>query len=53
MDMALRTKLYVLKNILIFDKYLKGEITVQEAMTLLEVMRPKQLKPSSEFPGYS
>jgi integrase len=37
----------------VFDKYLKGEITVQEAMTLLEVMRPKQLKPSSEFPGYS
>jgi site-specific recombinase XerD len=37
----------------VFDKYLKGEITVQEAMTLLEVMRPKQLKPTSEFPGYS
>jgi len=37
----------------VFDKYIKGEITVQEAITLLDVMRPKQLKPSSEFPGYS
>ena len=37
----------------VFDKYLKGEITVQEAMPHLEVIRPKKLKPSSQFPGYS
>jgi site-specific recombinase XerD len=35
------------------DKYLRGEITMDEMVRLLEVMRPKQLKPSSEFPGYS
>jgi hypothetical protein len=37
----------------VFDKYIKGEITVQEAITLLDVMRPKQLKPRTEFTGYS
>jgi hypothetical protein len=38
---------------IIFEKYVKGEITIQEAITLLDVIRPKQLKPSSKFPGYS
>ena len=54
-------RIFVKKSILedkdrekaVFDKYIKGEITVEEAITLLDVMRPKQLKPSSEFPGYS
>jgi hypothetical protein len=35
------------------DKYHKGEITKTELITLLDVLRPKQLKPTSEFPGYS
>ena len=35
------------------DKYLRGEITIDEMVRLLEVMRPKQLKPRTEFTGYS
>jgi CO dehydrogenase nickel-insertion accessory protein CooC1 len=34
------------------DKYLRGEITIDEMVRLLEVMRPKQLKPEGEFSGY-
>ena len=34
------------------DKYLHGEITIDEMVRLLEAMRPKQLKPISEFTGY-
>ena len=37
----------------VFDKYANGEITVEEAISLLEVIRPKQLKPRTEFTGYS
>jgi integrase len=34
------------------DKYFKGEITKDELQTLLDVLRPKQLKPEGEFSGY-
>jgi len=34
----------------IFDKYLKGEMTPTELRNYLEVIRPKQLKPGTEFP---
>jgi hypothetical protein len=44
------TKKHIRKSKLL-PKYL--EITIDEMVRLLEVMRPKQLKPSSEFPGYS
>lgn len=37
----------------VFDKYVRGEIIGIELQALLEMIRPKQLKPSSEFPGYS
>jgi hypothetical protein len=37
----------------IVDRFLRGEITIDEMSHLLEVIRPKQLKPSSEFTGYS
>ncbi|MCX6671305.1 MAG: tyrosine-type recombinase/integrase [Euryarchaeota archaeon] len=35
------------------DKYFKGEITKDELQTLLDVVKPKQLKPRTEFTGYS
>ena len=35
------------------DKYLKGEINTHELQTLLDVMKPKQLKPEGEFSGYA
>ncbi len=34
------------------DKYFKGEITKDELQTLLDVVKPKQLKPEGEFSGY-
>jgi integrase len=34
------------------DKYFKGEITKDELQTLLDVAKPKQLKPEGEFSGY-
>jgi site-specific recombinase XerD len=36
----------------VFDKYAKGEITKDELQTLLDVVKPKQLKPEGEFSGY-
>lgn len=36
-----------------FDKYIKGEITPSELRNYLEVIRPKELKPDSEFTGYA
>jgi hypothetical protein len=36
----------------VIDRFLHGEITIEEMSRMLEVIRPKQLKPSSEFPGY-
>jgi len=35
------------------DKYYKGEITKDELQTLLDVSKPKQLKPEGEFSGYA
>lgn len=35
------------------DKYLKGEITEDTLKTLLDVVKPKQLKPEGEFSGYA
>ncbi|MCX6663202.1 MAG: hypothetical protein NTZ75_03040 [Euryarchaeota archaeon] len=35
------------------DKYHKGEITKTELLTVLDVLRPKQLKPEGEFSGYA
>lgn len=35
------------------DKYHKGEITKTELLVLLDVLRPKQLKPEGEFRGYA
>jgi len=35
------------------DKYLKGEITQHELQMLLDVVKPKQLKPEGEFSGYA
>ncbi|KYK23647.1 hypothetical protein AYK25_06590 [Thermoplasmatales archaeon SM1-50] len=37
----------------VFDKYIKGKITFQEAINHLDDIRPKRLKPTSEFSGYS
>ena len=37
----------------IVDRYLRGEISIDEMGRLLEVIRPKQLKPRTEFTGYS
>lgn len=36
-----------------FDKYLKGEITSSELRNYLEFMRPKKLKQGSELTGYA
>ncbi len=36
-----------------FDKFLNGEITQQELDSLLELLRPKQLKHQSELSGYA
>ena len=37
----------------IVDRYLRGDISIDEMGRLLEVIRPKQLKPRTEFTGYS
>ena len=37
---------------IICDKYLHGEITLEEMHAQLEITQPKQLKPGTEFPGY-
>lgn len=37
----------------ILDKYLKGELSINEFATSLRDMRPKELKHHSEFTGYS
>lgn len=37
----------------VFDKYLRNEITINELRYFLEVNRPKQLNPKSEFTGYA
>jgi hypothetical protein len=37
----------------VVDRFLRGEISIDDMSKMLEVIRPKQLKPSSEFPGYS
>jgi site-specific recombinase XerD len=37
----------------VVDRYLRGDISIDEMGRLLEVMRPKQLKPRTEFTGYS
>ena len=37
----------------IFDRYLKGDITVNELRYFLGVTRPKELKQVSELTGYS
>jgi hypothetical protein len=37
----------------VFDKYLRGEITMSELNKLLEVMRPKDINPNSELTGYA
>ena len=34
------------------DKYLKGEISIENLKLMLEVMRPKELKQDSELTGY-
>ena len=34
-------------------QFMIGDITINELRQFLEVTRPKQLKPVSEFPGYS
>lgn len=40
-------------QLILLEKYASGEITLEKYDKLMEVIRPKQLKPSSEFPGYS
>lgn len=35
----------------VLDKYLKGEVTLNELHHFLGVTRPKELKPDSEFTG--
>jgi len=37
----------------VFDKYVRGEITDTELQALLEMIRPKQLKHRGEFSGYA
>ena len=37
----------------VFDKYLRGEITMSELNKLLEVMRPKDINPETELTGYA
>jgi len=37
----------------IFDKYLRGEISINEMNKILEVMRPKDINPNSELTGYA
>jgi len=37
---------------MVLDKFVKGEITSEQAISLLEVIRPKQLKPNTELTGY-
>ncbi|DAC72103.1 MAG TPA: hypothetical protein DSN98_06860 [Thermoplasmata archaeon] len=37
----------------VFDKYVRGEITNTELQALLEMIRPKQLKHRGEFSGYA
>jgi len=37
----------------ICDEYLKGEISINKMHNLLEIAEPKQLKPRTEFTGYS
>ncbi|MBU0497851.1 MAG: tyrosine-type recombinase/integrase [Candidatus Thermoplasmatota archaeon] len=36
----------------VFDKYLRGEISINEMNKMLEVMRPKELNSNSDFTGY-
>jgi len=36
----------------VIDRFLRGEIPIEEMTRILEVMRPKQLKPEGEFSGY-
>jgi Trp operon repressor len=36
----------------IIERFLHGEITVEEMSKMLEVIRPKQLKPHTELTGY-
>jgi len=36
----------------VIDRFLRGEISIEEMSRLLEVMRPKQLKPITELTGY-
>lgn len=37
----------------VFDKYLRGEISINEMNKMLEVMRPKDINPKSELTGYA
>ena len=37
----------------VFDKYLLGEISMNEMNEILEATRPKQLNYESEFMGYT
>ena len=37
----------------LFDKYLRGELSLNEMNALLEVTQPKQLKPKIGFTGYA
>lgn len=37
----------------VIDKYLRGDISLENLKSMLEVIRPKQLKRDSEFTGYA
>ena len=37
----------------VFDKYLRGEISINEMNKMLEIMRPKDINPKSELTGYA
>lgn len=37
----------------VFDKYLRGEISINEMNKILEVMKPKDINPNSELTGYA
>jgi hypothetical protein len=40
-------------KLILLKKYVEGEITLEKYDKLMEVMQPKQLKPRTEFTGYS
>ena len=36
-----------------FDRYLRGELSISEMNKMLEIMRPKDINPKSELSGYA